>query len=158
MTRLEKLAACAGRWQGTNRLHDPHSKQPDDTPGTLEVTPILGGRFVRLDYTWTWDDQPQSGAMIVGHEQEANVDTAYWVDTWHNSDKGMLCRGDADPGDSLTVKGAFAAPPGPDWGWDIVLTPVPGQSFDMVMHVYTPEGEQGPAVEARYVPVAYSHP
>ena len=153
MTTLEQLAACAGRWQGTNRLHTPDTGFLDDTPGTLEVTPILGGRFVRLDYTWRWDDQPQSGAMIVGHEDKANVDTAYWVDTWHNSDKGMLCRGPAGSGDSMTVAGTYAAPPGPDWGWDIVLTPKPGESFEIVMHVYTPEGEQGPAVEAKYTPV-----
>ena len=152
MTFLEKLAACAGTWQGTNRLHDPSTKQPDDTPSTLVITPILDGRFVRLDYTWRWDGQPQSGAMIVGHEDQANVDTAYWVDTWHNRDVGMLCRGPGGDGASITVAGTYAAPPGPDWGWDIGLTPKPGESFEIVMHVYTPEGEQGPAVEAWYTP------
>lgn len=40
--------------------------------------------------------------MIVGHEKEANVDTAYWVDTWHNGDKGMLCRGPGGNGESAT--------------------------------------------------------
>jgi hypothetical protein len=154
MSILAQLAACAGQWQGTNRLYDPnHDDQPDDTPSTLSVTPILNGRFVRLDYTWRYQGQPQSGALIVGHEDQANVDTAYWVDTWHNGDKGMLCRGPArDGASSMTVAGTFAAPPGPDWGWDIVLTPRAGQSFEIVMHVYTPEGVQGPAVEARYSP------
>ena len=152
MTFLENLAACAGRWQGTNRLHDPNTQQPEDTPSTLTVTPILDGRFVRLDYTWAWQGQPQAGAMIIGHENEANLDTAYWVDSWHNSDKGMLCRGAGGDGTTITVAGTFAAPPGPDWGWDIVLTPRAGESLEMIMHVYTPEGEQGPAVEARYTP------
>ena len=149
---LQKLAACAGTWQGTNRLHDPHTQQPEDTPSTLVVKPILDGRFVLLEYTWSWQEQPQSGAMIVGHEDEANVDTAYWVDSWHNSDKGILCRGAAGSGAAMTVVGSFAAPPGPDWGWDIVLTPRPGEALSIVHHVYTPEGEQGPAVEANYTP------
>lgn len=153
MTLLEKLAACAGTWQGTNRLYDPNNnQQPDDTPSTLIVTPMLDGRFVRLEYTWSYQGQAQSGAMMLGHENEANVDTAYWVDTWHNGDKGMLLRGPAGDGDSITVVGAFPAPPGPDWGWDVILTPKPGEAFGIVMHVYTPEGEQGPAVEANYTP------
>ena len=160
MTILEKLAACAGTWQGTNRLFDPNNnQQPDDTPSTLIVTPMLKGRFVRpdyaflrLDYTWSYRGEAQSGAMLVGHEKEANMDTAYWMDTWHNGDKGLLCRGPAGDGDSLTVNGTFAAPPGPDWGWDIIFTPKPGEAFGIVMHVYTPEGEQGPAVEASYAP------
>ncbi len=61
----------------------------------------------------------------------------------------MVCRGPAGPCDTLTVVGAFAAPPGPDWGWDIVLTPA-AEAFEIVMHVFTPEGKQGPAVEAWY--------
>jgi hypothetical protein len=154
MTALEQLLACAGKWHGTNRLHDPNTQQPEDTPSTLVITPVLDGRFVRLEYTWRWQGQPQSGAMLVGHENEANVDTAYWVDTWHMGDKGLLSRGPAGDGAVITVVGSFAAPPGPDWGWDIVLTPKAGESFEIVMHVYTPEGEQGPAVEARYTPAA----
>jgi hypothetical protein len=52
MSILEKLAVCAGPWQGTNRLYDPNNNdRPDDTPGTLSAAPMLDGRFVRLDYT-----------------------------------------------------------------------------------------------------------
>ena len=153
MPALASLAACAGAWHGANRLHDPSTNQHEDTPSTLVVTPVLDGRFVRLDYTWSWQGQPQAGSILVGHENEANVDTAYWIDTWHNGDKGLLCRGPAGAGATLTVAGAFAAPPGPDWGWDIVLTPG-AEIFEIVMHVYTPAGEQGPAVEARYTRAA----
>jgi hypothetical protein len=152
MTTLAQLAACAGTWQGTNRLHSPETGQAEDSPSTLSVTPMLDGRFVRLEYTWNYQGAPQAGALIVGHDSEAKADTAYWVDTWHNGDKSLVCRGPAGEGGTLTVKGAFAAPPGPDWGWDIVLTPKPGASLEIVMHVYTPEGEQAPAVEARYTP------
>jgi len=40
------------------------------------------------------------------------------------------------------------------WPRAYTLTPKPGQAFEIVMHVYTPEGEQGPAVEARHAPAA----
>jgi hypothetical protein len=149
---LERLAACAGTWHGTSRLHMPELGQPDESASTLTVTPVLGGRFVRLDYTWAFQGQPQEGSMLVGHENEGNADTAYWVDTFHTPDKAMLFRGDAGEGDAITVKASWAAPPGPDWGWDIVLTPQPGAALSMVMHIYTPEGEMAPAVEAAYTP------
>ncbi len=58
----------------------------------------------------------------------------------------------AGDGAVITVVGSFAAPPGPDWGWDIVLTPQPGAALSMLMHIYTPEGEMAPAVEAAYTP------
>src|SRR5687768_11260791 len=138
MPILPSLVAAAGRWQGTNRLHDPSTQQPEDTPSTLVVTPMLDGRFVLLEYTWQWQGQPQSGAMIVGHEPEPNLDTAYWVDTWHNGDRGMLCHGQGGDGPTATVRGTFPVPPGPDWGWDIILTPNARESFEIVMHVYTP--------------------
>ena len=150
MPILPNLLAAAGRWQGTNRLHDPNTNQTEDTPSTLVVTPMLAGRFVLLEYTWQWQGQPQSGAMIVGHEPDTHLDTAYWVDTWHNGDRGMLCQGPGGDTNAATVRGTFPAPPGPDWGWDIVLTPKARESFEIVMHVYTPDGEQGPAVEAWY--------
>jgi hypothetical protein len=50
MDPVETLAALAGNWRGTSTLQDPHSGKPDGSPSELTVTPMLGGRFVRLDY------------------------------------------------------------------------------------------------------------
>jgi hypothetical protein len=52
MGALDGLIACAGRWRGSNRLHDPTTGSPEDAPATAIVAPLLGDRFVRLDYTW----------------------------------------------------------------------------------------------------------
>ncbi len=53
-TTLERLAACAGRWEGSNRLHDPHTGQPEDTTFGAALSVLLGGRFLRLDYSWVY--------------------------------------------------------------------------------------------------------
>jgi hypothetical protein len=45
---------------------------------------------------------------------------AAWTDSWHMDHKLMVCRGDIDA-TSLRLLGTYAAPPGPDWGWRIVI-------------------------------------
>jgi hypothetical protein len=52
MNPVEALVAGAGSWRGENTLQDPHTGKPEESPSTLTVTPVLGGRFVRIDHTW----------------------------------------------------------------------------------------------------------
>ena len=50
MNALDRLAACAACWRGSNRLHDPRTGRPDDTESTLVLATLLDGKFIRLDY------------------------------------------------------------------------------------------------------------
>ena len=149
MSGLNGLLACAGNWQGTNRLQDPHSNSPEETPSTATVTPVLGGRFVRLDYTWTYHGEPQEGSLLIGYERKINVVTAYWIDSWHMSDKVMECRGAAVDGEILLL-GSYAAPPGPDWGWRITIATREADRFNITMHNVEPGGHESLAVESQY--------
>lgn len=149
MSGIEGLAACAGEWRGTNRLHDPHTNAPEDSPSGLAVTPLLGGRFVRVEYTWVWQGEPQEGAMIVGYDPKADRASAYWIDSWHNGRIGMTCAGTAGPDGALDVRGTYPAPTGPDWGWRTVLRPAP-DSLTILMYNVTPDGQEEIAVEAAY--------
>ncbi|MFN2385934.1 MAG: DUF1579 family protein [Thermoanaerobaculia bacterium] len=141
MTVLDGLSACAGRWRGRNALHDPDTGGPDESPGTATVTPVLNGRFVRLDYTWGYQGKPQEGTMLIGFEQEANRVTAQWADTWHMSDKVMSCAGPSTDGKALAFTGSYAAPPGPDWGWRIEVTPRPDALRIRMVNMW-PEGKE----------------
>jgi hypothetical protein len=149
MTALESLLSSAGRWIGTSRLQDPHAGSPDDSPSTATVTPILGNRFVRLDYTWAYRQAPQEGSLLIGYDKSASEVTAQWIDTWHMSDKVMACRGPSDAAGTISVRGSYAAPPGPDWGWRIVIT-LCGQTLRIVMFNISPDGQEDLAVDADY--------
>ncbi len=83
MSALEKLAECAGGWTGTNRLSDPSMNVSDDSPSTAELTPLLDGKFIRLDYTWAYEGAAQEGSLLIGYESAPAIVTAHWVDTWH---------------------------------------------------------------------------
>lgn len=147
---LDALIACAGSWRGTNTLQDPHAGKAEESPGTATVTPVLGGKFVRLDYTWSYQGKPQEGSYLIGFAAKTGQISAYWIDSWHMGSVGMLCSGQRQDGSALSVLGSYAAPPGPDWGWRTEITPEDGKSLRLVMYNIWPEGREDLAAEAVY--------
>ena len=151
MNPVETLTARAGTWHGTNTLQDPTTGEPEESPSTLVVTPVVGGRFVRLDSTWIHRGTPQEGSLLVGFDPSSGEVSGHWVDTWHMGRQVLACLG-SPPGDgSIALRGSFPAPPGPDWGWRIDLAPE-GDGL-RITHTCIPPGEEGSlAVEALYHP------
>lgn len=149
MNALDGLAACAGRWQGTSTLEDPHSGIADESASTAAVTPVLDGRFVRIDYTWSYQGKPQEGSLLVGMQKKAGIATAHWIDSFHNGEKVMACTGSASDDGGVSVRGSYQAPPGPDWGWRIDVTPAE-DTLRIVHHNVWPEGKEELAVDSRY--------
>src|SRR5215216_8063749 len=117
MGTLDALIACAGSWRGTSTLQDPNSGAPQKSASDATVTPMLGGKFARLDYTWRYEDAPQEGSLLIGADAKADTITAHWIDSWHMGSTVMHCIGPKPAaGAGLSVRGSYAAPPGPDWG------------------------------------------
>lgn len=148
MSAFDRLIEAAGSWRGTNRLFNPHSGQAEESDSTAEVAPLLGGRFIRIDYTWSYQGAPQQGSMLFGRDRAANGYTYHWIDSWHMSDGAMNSRG-AEAEAEIDVRGTYAAPPGPDWGWRTVIRPG-ADSLDILMFNVSPDGQEYPAVEAEY--------
>jgi hypothetical protein len=151
---LAALAARAGKWRGKNVLYDPgRDGRPDASASSLEVTPLLGGRFVRLDYTWRYDGKPQEGSLLLGVDEEARTLRGYWIDSWHQSARVMVLEGPPPGGATLSVGGSYPAPPGPDWGWRIEIARTP-RGIALAMFNVTPDGQEMPAVEAAWARTA----
>ena len=151
MKTLPWLPLLAGRWNGTYRLIVNPEEPPRDSKSSAVVTQVAAGGFVRMDYTWEDAGKPQDGSILLGRDSERCVLTAHWVDSWHMSDKVMACEGPStEAGSSLEVRGAYAAPPGPDWGWRTVIEATGADSFRMLMYNVSPDGKEDLAVEAVY--------
>ena len=88
---------------------------------------------------------------MVRTETGADDVEVVWVDSWHTSSKFMLFRGEDDKEGLVAVHGTYSAPPGPDWGWRIVLGADSANEVHILMYNITPDGQEALAVEARYV-------
>jgi len=151
MTTFELLKDLTGPWQGTYQLQDPYNNLAVDSASTAIVTPLLGGRFVRLDYTWEYENQPQEGSILWGHEGDSDTITAYWIDSWHVGDKVMVCRESDHDRSIISVLGGYSAPPGPDWGWRTTIEPTEDPTgFRMTMYNITPDGQEDLAIGVTY--------
>ena len=121
MTGFEKLLACAGTWDGRNHVQTAVGEPINDSPSQLIVTPLLRDTFVRIDQTWSWKDEPQSGSMLISYDPKTEVANMHWIDTWHNGRRVMPLVGKFDEKGVLIVNGHFSVADGLDWGWRIDL-------------------------------------
>ncbi len=147
---LERLIAAAGQWQGTSTLQDPGYIEAETTASTLTVTPLLDGRFVRMDYTWSYRGTPHAGSLLVGFQKKPGTVSMHWIDSWHNGDSVMAMTGDPVGLARLAARGTYPAPPGPDWGWTIAITLESEAHLRITMHNISPEGQEFLAVEGEY--------
>lgn len=149
MGALDQLVGAAGTWAAIYTLQDPASGLDADSSSAATVTPVLDGRFVRLDYTWAYQGAAQAGSLLVGCERASGVASAVWIDSWHNSDRMMICTGTIDGEGAVDVRGTYAAPSGPDWGWRTRLSATPDR-LTMTMFNVDPDGREERAVSAEY--------
>jgi len=141
---MNRLAGCAGEWQGISTLFLPDAT-PEGSDSILAVAPVLNGRFIRLDYTWSQGGAPQHGSLLIGSHE------ACWIDTWHMSDRMMICAIEHGDGAAWSCRGSYAVPPGPDWHWRIAITPELPDKVRIVMTNILPGEETGMlAVDAVY--------
>jgi hypothetical protein len=111
---------------------------------------MLAGRFVRIDQTWSWNGKPQDGSLLIGFQQDTHVVTAHWIDTFHMGNKVMACEGIVNHDGLLDVRGEYAAPPGPNWGWRITIDAKVPDRLEIKMYNIEPGGKEEFAVLATY--------
>jgi hypothetical protein len=146
------LEDLVGQWTGTSRLWRTWLSIPEsDSRSTASVDLTANGRFITIEYTWACDGEDHEGFMLLGREPTRNVVNAAWVDSWHMSDKPLICSGtvDDDTG-AISVLGTYAAPPGPDWSWRTEIRPRGDAGFEIVMYNISPEGRDEMAFRNMY--------
>ncbi|MBI3831646.1 MAG: DUF1579 family protein [Planctomycetes bacterium] len=144
---LEKLA---GAWKGSNRLWEAPNAPPSACDATAVVSLVAQGKFTCIQYTWCYDGKPQDGMLLIGRNEKTAEAKIIWVDSWHMDRKMMTCAGKTEDGGEVVVRGAYAAPPGPDWGWKIGLKKAADDAFQIMMHNISPEGKEELAVEMKF--------
>lgn len=150
MTALAELTTLIGRWQGANHLWLTPQESVRISESTAEISAIAHEQFTELRYTWADEGKPQQGWLVLGRAPKNAAIQAVWFDTWHMAHQFMVCAGNADDKGVVRIQGSYAAPPGPDWGWQITIEPQGKDAFRFLMHNITPEGEKFLAVEVAF--------
>ena len=149
MSIAENFEKLVGNWSGSNSLHVPWMEgdpvKKSDSLASVERAAM--DRFLKIEYTWIFEEKPQAGILLVGNEKDSIK--AVWIDSWHNGDKFMNFEGTIE-GNSIKLKGFYKVPDHPDWGWKTEIRFENDNSFEIIMHNVTPEGEESVAVEAVY--------
>jgi hypothetical protein len=146
----EKLANFVGTWSGTNRLYVPWMPEKiKESESLATVRSKMNGQFLSIEYSWSFDGEPEEGLLILGCDSKSDAVQAVWTDSWHSKDVLMLCNGKVASDGSISVFGKYAVPDHPDWGWRTEI--IPGENrFKYVMYNVTPEGAEDIAVETNF--------
>lgn len=150
MASLDELLKCAGEWRGTNRLYLSPDCPADESASRVTVTPLLGGRLVRVAQWWSREGAEQEGSLLIGHDPKTGIATGHWIDTFHMGRKVMACTGSVGEDGAVDLRGSYAAPPGPDWGWRITIGRGAEGGLEIVMYNIDPEGNEALAVRATH--------
>jgi hypothetical protein len=149
VSAVESLGRLVGEWRGTYQLWlPPDPRRESESSASIGLR--AGDRFVAIEYVWSFDGRAEQGLLLVGYEKARDAVTAVWIDSWHMSDKFMICEGRGQKGGVIGFSGSYAAPPGPDWGWRTEIFAGDPGSFRMVMYNVSPDGKEERAVEANY--------
>ena len=142
MSAPELLEALAGSWKGISTLVLPTLPPPGSISDSIAtIAPVAGGAFARIEYTWAYEGQAHEGMLLVGREKNGVATEVVWIDSWHQSERFMLCDGQLAASSAIDVVGHYPASSGPDWGWRMIVRPT-GDGWELVMHNISPDGEE----------------
>lgn len=154
MSVRARIAELVGEWSGTNRLWLTPADPVRESETTASVALAARGAFATIRYTWADAGEPQDGVLLVRIAPEPSPLDMVWIDSWHTGGKFMEFRSEEDRDGSMSALGSYAAPPGPDWGWRIVVAAEAETGIQITMYNVSPVGNETLAVEAKYIRLA----
>jgi hypothetical protein len=149
MNSLERIQKLVGEWNGKNDLYFMPGDPVRESDSAAAVTLVARGQFLKIEYTWAYEGEPQEGLLLIGRESGPDAVKVVWVDSWHTGERFMISEGTIAEDGTLFANTSYSAPPGPDWGWRTVIEPG-DESFKIAMYNIRPEGEEMLAVDADY--------
>jgi hypothetical protein len=112
-----KLKTLEGNWTADVTATDPASGKEEKSTGTMKNQMILGGRYLKQDYSGTMMGMPFKGGGLVGYDNVKKKYTMLWVDemstqmmmsegTFDESAKTLttMCTMDCPVGETATKK------------------------------------------------------
>jgi hypothetical protein len=148
MSVTQNFHKLVGMWDGSNRL----TMAPEDPVRESESMACVGleanGKFLKINYEWSFDGKPHEGLMIYGFGKESKM-TSVWIDSFHQSGDFMNCVGTIE-GDKISVKAYYTQPEYADWAWRTTVEFINENEFEFTMYNVFPDGNEAVAVESKF--------
>jgi hypothetical protein len=105
----EQLAKAAGDWQGKQTMWMYDGAEPLQNPITSRVTPIMDGRYLKIEFSGQSAMGPFSGLGITGYDNVTRKVVSTWIDNW--STGIMVGSGEvSDDGKTITTNMSHNCP------------------------------------------------
>lgn len=105
----DHLKQLVGTWDATSKFWMEPGAEPQVTQGKGTWTPMLGGRYVKLEYEGEVMGQPFKGVGINGYDNFNRRYVDIWMDTWGTTP--MISYGKCDAsGKTFTYEGEYDDP------------------------------------------------
>ncbi len=144
------LPRMAGEWAGTAKLWFERDQLVEENKVRCSTAAILGGRFLRCDYSAKTQEFDSEGAGIYGYDIQRGLWVGSWVDSYHNGTTIMNSEGDGkEVANGFSVLGKYSDGQGGFWGWRTELR-LDGPEHLVIAHFNIPPGEP------EYIAVEYA--
>lgn len=141
------LNRSKGKWKGTKKLWLAPGKSSSESEITACVSDSALGRCAVIDYIWTLKGERQQGHLVLNTDYGKGAVQAAWVDSFHMATGIMILKGEFTRPDTIDLTGSYPAPPGPDWGWRMVISAPDDHALNLINYNISPEGEEYLAIE-----------
>jgi len=131
---------------GHKRLWFEADAEPLISDVEAVLTTEAGGAFATLRYAWSNEGSPHTGIMLIHRQARVGAPAISWADSFHQSGALMALTCEDVTSTSVTGLGAYAAPPGPDWGWRIEVAWPESDHLVVTMANIWPSGQVDRAV------------
>lgn len=132
------LASLAGTWTTRTRARMDADAAPMEGTGSCEQKMILGGRFLRQEYTGEMMGMTFTGVNLIGYDNHTGKFVSTWVDTMNTGIFYFEGSGDAE-GKTMTRLSSYDDPDRGPMTWRSVTRIVDENTLEYEMFL-TPKG------------------
>jgi len=144
----ELLAAMVGDWSGpTQTWFDPDGA-PEECETEASARLLLGGRWLRFDYSGEAMGKRHAGEMTLGFHRDPQRFEMAWIDSSHTGTEIIYSTGPLAEGGGISVLGSYHA--GAErWGWRTAFLLEGADTLIVRAWNVTPDGQEQRAIETR---------
>lgn len=145
-----QLGMFAGSWEGKAKTYFEPGVLADESPIEANISILMEGRFIQINYSGSMQGKPLSGISIYGYHLGTKKLQNSWIDSFHTGTEIMFSEGTIS-NEKMEVTGTyFAGESEPGWSWRTVLERTGADELNSTAFNITPKGEESIAIEIKF--------